>query len=139
MYLSLEIPGTPAPWTAQMRNAERSLSFQRMQAWQEQIRAHARQKMGRRAPTAGAVRLDVVFYLPTPGRAPTGAEKRRQWQRQHILRPPDLDNMRKAFSDALKGIVYLDDGQVVAGETVKTYIDEPEGLTVAWVLTEEYM
>jgi Holliday junction resolvase RusA-like endonuclease len=51
---------------------------------------------------------------------------------------PDRTNYLKGFEDALQGIVYVNDSQVVDGPILKEYADGPEGYTVVWIqeLTE---
>lgn len=43
----------------------------------------------------------------------------------HHTRKPDIDNVQKAVCDALNGIVYEDDSQIVQTTTEKTYGPEP--------------
>ena len=41
---------------------------------------------------------------------------------------PDLDNLRKLYSDVLQGIVIDNDSQICEGRSVKTYSDIPRTL-----------
>jgi Holliday junction resolvase RusA-like endonuclease len=54
----------------------------------------------------GAVELLVVFYRPRP----------RSWPRRRVFQTsaPDADKLARAIGDALKGVVYADDAQIVA-------------------------
>jgi len=127
--MNLEVPGKPAPWQAQMRRAERSPGFLRMQAWQDVIRIYARQAMGSREPSAGPIELEFVFYLAWPKSGPKmqGPAGLRYAEKQ-ILKKPDVSNLNKAAEDALKGIIFVDDSQVIKVSGEKTFAyDVPEG------------
>ena len=94
-------------------------------AWQNDARQIARLAMKDEAPFAGCVHLMVhVYFLP--------AKAWPVWKREAALhgriRPsgrPDLDNLVKAAKDALNGIVWLDDAQVVSIEAEKDYSESP--------------
>ena len=128
--LRIEIPGNPAPWTVYTKRGEPSIGFQNMRAWQEQIKSHVRQAWGDREPLTGPVSLTVSFYREWPQSAPqshSGAIQR--WAVKHILTKPDVTNYLKAFEDALKGIVFVDDSQTVGIVASKLYSGGP-GFTV---------
>lgn len=61
------------------------------------------------------VRLSVAFYLPRP----------KKYQRPGIqvahLVAPDIDKLQRAVQDALSGVVYLDDSQIVESLATKRY------------------
>lgn len=61
----------------------------------------------------GPIKLGVGFVLPRPKSLP----KRQMW---HIKRP-DLDKLIRAVCDALTGIMWHDDSQVVTIEATKSY------------------
>ena len=65
----------------------------------------------------GALRLHLAFYMPRPKSLPKKIV--------HHTKKPDLDNLLKAVKDALKGICYHDDAQVVMLEAAKYYGEEP--------------
>lgn len=76
-------------------------------------------------PYSGPVKLTVVAEMAIPPSWPA-------WKRQAALEmrilpagKPDWDNLGKMVSDALNGVVYLDDAQVVLCETAKRYSDSP--------------
>lgn len=69
------------------------------------------------APVEGALVLSLDFYFPRPKSLP----KR---EIQHIKRP-DLDNCVKAIKDALRGVVYRDDSQIVVLHASKGYGPSP--------------
>lgn len=64
----------------------------------------------------GGVRLTVAFYLPRPKRY----QKRGAIQPPHVTKP-DLDKLLRSVKDALKGIAWHDDSQVVDVVCMKRY------------------
>lgn len=80
-------------------------------------------------PFTGPLAVTVVFAMPVPS----------SWsQRKRIAAlggslshtsKPDLDNLFKLVADALNGIAWVDDSQIVQVTTRKTYSSHP-GITV---------
>ncbi len=133
--LRLEIPGDPSPWTVFTKNRAPTPGFYAMKAWQVQIQAALLQAW-KREPLEGPVVLDCEFYLPWSRLGPKRADAVEKWYWKHLVKKPDLDNLRKAFSDACEGILYHGDQQVVRGKSRKDilrptiYKNVKEGYTV---------
>lgn len=98
----------------------------------EQALAHrARAVMAQDPPLAGALRFQLQIRLPTPQAWPL-------WKRQAAFLGevvptyrPDISNVLKACEDALNGIVYGDDCQLVEESQVKRYARPGhEGVTI---------
>lgn len=77
-------------------------------------------------PSHTALHLNAVFVLPIPASWPA-------WKREAALadgvRPvgkPDVDNLVKLAKDALNGVLWVDDSQVVALTAHKVYGAEPK-------------
>ncbi len=73
----------------------------------------------------GALMLELNLYFPIPK---STRKKDASAMRTGGIRPtkrPDLDNILKAVSDALNGIAYRDDSQIVGAVVQKFYSDEP--------------
>ena len=77
------------------------------------------------SPLTGPVALRLCVYLAVPSSWPA-------WKRQAALRghvrptgKPDLDNILKAAKDAMNGVLWVDDAQVVLVVTDKAYSDTP--------------
>lgn len=51
---------------------------------------------------------------------------------------PDIDNVRKSVQDALKGIAYSDDRDVVSGETRHCFIDHDKMPCTRIIITEKH-
>jgi crossover junction endodeoxyribonuclease RusA len=63
------------------------------------------------------VRVSVAFYLPRPKKY-----QRRGVPRAHLV-APDIDKLLRSVLDALSGVVWVDDSQIVDVVTVKRYAD----------------
>lgn len=73
----------------------------------------------------GPLYMKVVIYKKMPK---AFSKKKQQMALDGILRPetkPDVDNYAKTFMDALNGLAYKDDSQVVTLVTEKYYSDDP--------------
>lgn len=69
----------------------------------------------------GALRLNLSFSLPRPKSLPKRVT-------EHVKKP-DADNLSKAIKDALRGIVYRDDSQIVVLHVEKKY-GSPVGVVI---------
>jgi Holliday junction resolvase RusA-like endonuclease len=68
-------------------------------------------------PAEGPLAMELVFYFPRPKSLPKRI-------RHHTTRP-DADNCAKAIKDALRGVIYRDDAQVVRLTISKAYDPSP--------------
>lgn len=131
--LSIWVPGVPEP-----QGSMRSFTpkgWQRpiltsdnpdLKAWRARIAGPARHAMGMREPVAAGIALTMtlVFYMPRPrGHFGTGKNEhllKASAPRFHTVKP-DADKLARAVGDALTGIVYHDDSQVVDVVSRKCY------------------
>ena len=92
--------------------AETAIALTARQHWQE--------------PWEGAIELSVTAYLPIPA---SWSAKRRAEATRGLIRPSghnyDWDNLGKLVSDALNGIAYKDDCQIVRAVVSKWYALDP--------------
>lgn len=93
-------------------------------AWRHAIGDQARIAMGFLPALDGPVAVRARFALPRPRSRP----KRDHWPD----RRPDLDKLGRALLDALTGIVFLDDAQVVALDPTKEYAGMPGVNVSVW-------
>ena len=73
----------------------------------------------------GAIGIIIKAYMPIPK---STSKKQRQQMIDGDIRPtkrPDWDNFGKIVSDALNGIAWDDDSQIIAGTVEKWYAEEP--------------
>ena len=71
------------------------------------------------------VRLDIVFGMPIPQ---SWSKKQQDAAASLLILPskkPDIDNLIKAVMDALNGVAYDDDNQVIELSAKKVYAPEP--------------
>jgi Holliday junction resolvase RusA-like endonuclease len=93
--------------------------------YENQIRAAATVAMGGRQPLAGPVEMVMRAVMAIPTSWPL---RKRQQALTGEIKPttkPDLDNVAKAFKDALNGVAYVDDSQIVRATLEKRYGNAP--------------
>jgi Holliday junction resolvase RusA-like endonuclease len=99
--------------------------------WKQEVAGVAAMAMGDRTPWNLPLELSVEFFLARP---------KSHFNSKGDLRPgapefpsvrPDATKLLRAVEDALTGIVWRDDAQVVTQEVTKRYADDmPEGCFV---------
>jgi Holliday junction resolvase RusA-like endonuclease len=94
-------------------------------SYEGMIRDIAHREMNGRLPTTAPVRvtLTAVFDIPK-----SFSKKKRMLAMGNNIKPakkPDIDNIIKAFVDAMNGVVFKDDCQIVMGEYAKVYGPAP--------------
>lgn len=79
-----------------------------------------------------AIRLEVEFYFPRPkGHYRSDGVRLRQSAPAYMTTKPDVDKLERAILDALTGVAYHDDSQVVEQSSKKLYTsDGPVGAMV---------
>lgn len=110
------VPGPVVPWQRAASVGTRRYTSAKQRGYQRTVRlvAMASRPRGPWLPSkASRYRVDIDAYLPD--------ERRR-----------DLDNIAKTILDALNGVLYLDDSQVVT-LLVATHIDRAEPRVVVAV------
>ena len=73
----------------------------------------------------GELEMNVVAYYQI---AKSASKKQRELMMNLVIRPtkkPDCDNVLKIIADALNGIAYQDDSQIVRASIEKRYSDVP--------------
>jgi Holliday junction resolvase RusA-like endonuclease len=84
----------------------RCKTFKEVIAWHAKIKA---KETGLREPTTAPIAISLIFGMGKNG-----------GRRFHVKRP-DIDNLAKAVKDALKGVIYADDSQIVEAHLFKQY------------------
>ena len=100
LTIKFSVPTEPVPFKRALSNGKRRYNDPRYTDFKLYVGLHAKVAMQGRAPFAGAVKLTVktfTKYEPT------------------LLKAGDWDNHGKSISDALNGICYRDDRQIVEG------------------------
>lgn len=86
---------------------------------------YLRQCSGRKFDSQTALDMRVVAYYPIPK---STSKKKREAMLAHKIRPikkPDSSNVLKAVEDALNGVAYHDDTQIVDSQIRRFYGENP--------------
>jgi crossover junction endodeoxyribonuclease RusA len=135
--LSFDVSGVAQPkgsmrtfLTAGSRRPMVTSDNPKARTWQDAVHYSARLLEAERF--LGPVLLDATFYLPRP--------KSLKLTTRHHTRKPDLDKLIRCIADALTGVLYIDDSQVVSVTARKRYVlgnDPPHAIIVLAEVTEE--
>lgn len=94
------------------------------EAYEKEIRAAWIRNNGNK-PEEGPLRARIYFGLPIP-KSETKTNKALMLARKVFpAKKPDLDNLAKAVLDALNGVAYKDDSQIVTVLSKKNYSEAP--------------
>ena len=110
-------------------------------AYERDIKLSYWNKYGHRKYEADkALAVDIVLYYPRPK---SMAKYKRLMAQKGVLRPtvkPDVDNVIKAILDALNGVAFEDDRQIVQVECEKWYdiTEENEGFASVTIKGWDY-
>lgn len=96
--------------------------------WESDARLMARRAMAGKPPISGPVRCSIRAFFTPPTSWPAWKREAAIAGRVAHTAKPDADNITKAAKDALNGIVWLDDAQVVQSWVSKLYGDTPRVL-----------
>ena len=96
--------------------------------YETHVALKARQAIGATKPLEGALNVFLYLRYAVP---PSYSKKRKKacLAGQEYPKRIDLDNVYKSITDAMNGIVYLDDSQIVEAHIRKVY-DEIAGANV---------
>lgn len=89
------------------------------------VRVAALRAMLGAKPLAGPLFARVDCYLPIPKSWTKAAREAARAGSLYPVSKPDLDNFKKAVFDAMNGVVFVDDSQIVDDAGKKRYADEP--------------
>ncbi len=132
--LAIAVYGRPAPQGSKKLVASNRFieASKYLPAWRKAVTLAAVEAINDQGWSAleSAVELECVFYLERPGTVPPK-------KRPHPIKPPDVDKLARAVSDALTDAgAYLDDSQVIKLTAFKFYADNRE--PGAFVTLREY-
>ena len=120
MEITFDVIGRPAP-----QGSKKSIGNNRfiesskfLPAWRNTVKQAAEDAVTIEgwAKVSGPVELEVMFYLDRPSSVSTV-------KRPQPTVPPDLDKLIRGVGDALTGVVYDDDSQVIRCLAWKVYAD----------------
>lgn len=129
--MRVEVPGVPIPQGSMRAVVARDGTPRvfgdnpQTRPWRELVAWAARQVwVG--APTPAAVEVRIGFVMPRPKSA----------RRKRPTVKPDLDKLVRACLDALTGVVWVDDAQVVSVMASKRYVNAAEPEPGAVIIVE---
>lgn len=119
----LKIEGVPIPFKAAFVSKKGSFNprWKEMKVMREMLKDQYQGPVLEKAITC-----DYTFYMPIPK---STSKKKRALMLLGVIRPictPDLDNLRKLYSDILQDIVIKNDSQIVDGRSAKFYGEVPQ-------------
>ena len=88
-------------------------------------------------PLKAPIRIDIRLYMYIPKNTSKVRLKRKLAGEILPTKKPDWDNMAKAITDALNGIAYEDDNQVVEAHVYKYFSDNPRAEVIIRELGKE--
>ena len=123
--VTFEVPGDPhgkgRPKFARRGNFVQTYTDAKTVSYEDLVKFHANLAMIDLAPIEGPVAVYIYIKLAVPK---SYSKKRTEACLSGLERPtkkPDWDNVAKSVSDAINGIVYVDDCQVVNAHITKVY------------------
>lgn len=133
MQIVFDVPGDPKgkgrPRFARRGKFTKVYTDQKTLDYETVIKLCAQTAMGLAKPIEAPVGVYLYVRLPIPQ---SYSKKRKEACLNGSERPtkkPDIDNVAKAFLDAMNGTVYLDDTQVIEMHVKKLY-SEVSGVDV---------
>lgn len=134
------VPGIPAPGGSKKGFAIKKggvytgrviitdAAGQRNKNWRAAVALAAQAQTGEAGVLRGPLRVDFSFVMPRlkahfhSGKAKFG-QLREDAPKWHVSKP-DRTKITRSTEDALKGVIYADDSQIVDGQTTKCYGDQ---------------
>lgn len=124
-FLTVHVPGNPiGKARPRILRSGRSYTPGPTKAWEEAAAVIARAAMRGAPVEEGALYVYVRAWMPIPV---SWSKKKQLAATMGIVRPtvkPDGDNILKIVGDALNGVVWKDDAQLVEQTIVKAYARE---------------
>ncbi len=130
IQVQYSVPGEPRgkgrPRFAKRGNFVKTYTDAKTASYEDQIRFYALKAMGDSKVIEGAVRVFVSIRMAVPK---SYSAKRREACLNGFDKPlkkPDWDNVAKSICDAMNGVIYVDDTQIVEAHVTKQYAAQSE-------------
>ena len=111
--VSIIIPGKPSRWQRPGQSGGQRFTDKKAKAGKDAIAVEAKRCYQGRKPATGPVIVRVLAIFAIPPSWPEKLKRAAREGRVMHVTDPDLDQIVKQVKDALKGIAYVDDNQVV--------------------------
>jgi Holliday junction resolvase RusA-like endonuclease len=127
--ITFTVPGAPVgkgrPRVGKVGGFARLYTPEKTVNYESLVKMAAHEAMGGRDLVLGAVAVRLDVCCPVPA---SWSGKKQERAIRDEIRPttkPDIDNVTKAIFDAMNGVVWKDDSQVVSATVEKTYSHSP--------------
>lgn len=125
MHITFQVEGTPVgkgrPKFARRGNFVSTYTPTKTRDYEDLIKVAAKQAMGSNEPLKTPVAAYIYITVPIPQSYSKKRSKACLDGSERPCKKPDCDNVMKSFLDAMNGIVYDDDSQVVSLHGTKVY------------------
>lgn len=135
MTIVIIIPGRPAAWQRARSNGKVRFDSPEQSRNKLTIGQIGAAEMAGRPPLECALEISVSAFWQWP--KSMSENKRRTYGSQYFTARPDGDNIVKLLGDALNGIVWRDDAQIVTATISKRYGLIPQTIIRVTPLTED--
>nr|DAO36004.1 MAG TPA: Endodeoxyribonuclease RusA [Caudoviricetes sp.] len=121
MYKSFNIPGTPVgKGRPRFTKSGHAFTPEKTRSYESLVRSCYKQSC-KGDKLSGALSVMITAYFP-----PLKSDSKRTWAQKESgqvlpVKKPDCDNIAKAILDALNGLAYDDDSQIVSAVILKKY------------------
>lgn len=120
------VPGNPEPWRRARTSNGRYFTDVRTMAAKDTVVTCFKHDNPGATPFQSDVRMQVTFFFAAPHRLRIKKHADAlAAERIGAAKRPDIDNLCKICLDALNGVAYLDDAQVVMLQASKRYSMRP--------------
>ncbi len=135
-FVTIRLPGPPRgkgrPRFARVGQFVRTFTDEKTMSYEERLSEAGATCMKATPPRLGAlsVRIEAAFPIPE-----SWSKKKRSAALAGDLMPtgkPDFDNISKIVGDALNGIVWKDDSQIINASFRKFYAEHPGLIVSVW-------
>ena len=113
--ISFTVPGPPVPWARARRMGNRYFVDEKTAAFKQRVALAAKKAGVVKIEKPHAVKVCLEFYLPRP------KSNKTTWP----VDRHDVDNLSKGILDAMIGVAFEDDGQVISLYVSKRWSDPP--------------
>lgn len=117
--IAFMVPGIPCAWARARLSGKRHFTPKKQAGAMALVQVVAAEAMAEHDPFTGPVRMSVNAVWPWP--KSRSEKKRREPGAHHKTSKPDSDNVGKLVSDAINGVVFVDDAQVAELRVTKQY------------------
>jgi len=126
LIVTFEVEGDPVPKSrprfARRGNFVQTYTDAKTIDYETHVAMKARQAIGASEPLQGALTVFLYLRYTIPA---SYSKKRKEACLRGVEYPKriDLDNVYKSITDAMNGIVYIDDSQIVEAHITKVYAE----------------